>query len=58
MLVTQNLNDKLNEPGGLFSSDRARQIGIQNLQPFLTSDIFKAHSLTFDEKRKLILQRL
>lgn len=39
-------------------SDRARQIGIQNLQPFLTSDIFKAHSFSYDDKRKLILQNL
>jgi DNA replication licensing factor MCM2 len=38
--------------------DKARGINIQNLQPFFNSQIFKAHNFVYDDKRKLIQQRL
>ena len=39
-------------------ADKARGINIQNLQPFFNSQIFKANNFSYDEKRKLIQQRL
>ena len=41
----------------LIFSFQARQINIQNLQPFYSSDIFKANNFTLDAKRKLIIQQ-
>merc|ERR1719323_2163044 len=37
--------------------DRARNISIQNLQPFLNSDLFRANNFSYDAKRKLITQQ-
>jgi len=37
--------------------DRARNISIQNLQPFLNSDLFRANNFSYDAKRKLIIQQ-
>jgi DNA replication licensing factor MCM2 len=36
--------------------ERARQINIQNLQPFYDSDIFKTNHFVHDQKRRLIVQ--
>merc|ERR1719187_687242 len=38
-------------------SDKARQINIQNLQPFFNSEIFKANNFNYDATRKIILQQ-
>merc|ERR1711881_709844 len=38
-------------------SEKARQISIQNLQPFFNSEMFKANNFTYDSTRKLILQQ-
>ena len=38
-------------------SFQARQINIQNLQPFFGSDLFKANNFTHDSKRKIIIQQ-
>merc|ERR1739848_865731 len=38
--------------------DRARNINIQNLQPFFNSDMFKANNFSYDSKRKLIVQQM
>merc|ERR1719153_2110717 len=37
-------------------SEKARQISIQNLQPFFNSEMFKANNFTYDSTRKLVLQ--
>lgn len=36
--------------------ERAKQINIHNLKPFLESDIFKTNGFTYDANRKVILQ--
>lgn len=38
--------------------DKARQIDIQNLQPFFESDVFKGNNFQHDSKRKLIIQQM
>ena len=38
--------------------DKAKQINIENLQPFYNSEIFKANNFEYDQKRKLIVQQL
>jgi DNA replication licensing factor MCM2 len=38
--------------------DKARQINIQNLQPFFASDVFKGNNYTHDSTRKLIIQQM
>jgi len=37
--------------------NKARQINIQNLQPFFASEIFKANNFSYDSTRKIILQQ-
>jgi len=37
-------------------ADKARQISIQNLQPFFNSEMFKANNFKYDAGRKLIIQ--
>merc|ERR1711902_429038 len=37
--------------------DKAKQINIENLQPFYNSEIFKANNFEYDQKRKLIVQQ-
>jgi len=39
-------------------TDKARAINIQNVQPFLNSEIFKAFNYTYDPMRKLIHRRM
>lgn len=39
-------------------SDKARQMGVYNLQPFYDSEIFTHNRFKFDAKKKLITQRL
>ena len=36
---------------------QARQISIQNLQPFFVSEMFKANNFKYDAGRKLIIQQ-
>ena len=36
---------------------QARQISIQNLQPFFVSEMFKANNFKYDSGRKLIIQQ-
>jgi len=38
-------------------SEKARQISIQNLQPFFSSEMFKANNFQYDSSRKLIIQQ-
>merc|ERR1712130_592419 len=38
-------------------AEKARQISIQNLQPFFQSDMFKANNFKYDSGRKLIIQQ-
>jgi len=38
-------------------AEKARQISIQNLQPFFQSDMFKANNFQYDQTRKLIIQQ-
>jgi len=38
--------------------DKARQINIQNLQPFFASDLFKGNNFTHDGTRKLIIRQM
>merc|ERR1719346_606271 len=38
--------------------DKAKQINIDNLQPFYNSEIFKANNFSYDKKRKLVVQQL
>merc|ERR1712176_241047 len=38
-------------------SEKARQISIQNLQPFFNSEMFKTNNFTYDSTRKLIIQQ-
>ena len=38
--------------------DKAKQINIDNLQPFYASEIFKANNFSYDKKRKLVVQQL
>lgn len=38
-------------------SEKARQISIQNLQPFFNSEMFKANNFKYDSSRKLIIQQ-
>merc|ERR1739838_128470 len=37
--------------------EKARQISIQNLQPFFVSEMFKANNFNYDSGRKLIIQQ-
>merc|ERR1712241_371684 len=37
--------------------EKARQISIQNLQPFFVSEMFKANNFKYDSGRKLIIQQ-
>merc|ERR1712042_244350 len=39
-------------------AEKARQISIQNLQPFFQSDMFKANNFQYDQTRKLIIQQV
>merc|ERR1711983_69358 len=39
-------------------TEKARQISIQNLQPFFQSDMFKSNNFQYDQTRKLIIQQL
>jgi len=38
-------------------AEKARQISIQNLQPFFQSDMFKSNNFKYDQTRKLIIQQ-
>merc|ERR1711892_694809 len=38
-------------------SEKARQISIQNLQPFFQSDMFKSNNFKYDQTRELIIQQ-
>jgi len=38
-------------------AEKARQINIQNLQPFFQSDMFKTNNFKYDQTRKLIVQQ-
>merc|ERR1719150_2550611 len=38
--------------------EKAKQINIDNLQPFYASEIFKANNFSYDKKRKLVIQQL
>merc|ERR1719322_1595473 len=38
-------------------AEKARQISIQNLQPFFQSDMFKSNNFQYDQTRKLIIQQ-
>jgi len=38
-------------------SEKARQISIQNLQPFFNSEMFKSNNFKYDAGRKLIVQQ-
>merc|ERR1711881_283539 len=38
--------------------DKARQINIQNLQPFYASDVFKGNGYSHDATRKIIIQQM
>jgi len=38
-------------------AEKARQISIQNLQPFFQSDMFKSNNFNYDQTRKLIIQQ-
>jgi len=38
-------------------AEKARQISIQNLQPFFQSDMFKSNNFAYDQTRKLIIQQ-
>jgi len=38
--------------------EKARQISIQNLQPFFNSQMFKSNNFSYDASRKLIIQQL
>eukprot|EP00092_Neocalanus_flemingeri_P006174 GFUD01006646.1.p1 GENE.GFUD01006646.1~~GFUD01006646.1.p1 ORF type:complete len:902 (-),score=288.78 GFUD01006646.1:231-2936(-) len=38
-------------------AEKARQISIQNLQPFFQSDMFKTNNFRYDQTRKLIIQQ-
>jgi len=38
--------------------EKARQISIQNLQPFFNSQMFKSNNFSYDSTRKLIIQQL
>ena len=37
---------------------QVRHLKIQNLQPFVKSEMFVANNFTYDSKRKLISQRV
>merc|ERR1712228_663199 len=37
--------------------EKAKQISIQNLQPFFASEMFKANNFKYDSGRKLIIQQ-
>merc|ERR1712061_353196 len=37
-------------------AEKARQISIQNLQPFFQSDMFRSNNFQYDQTRKLIIQ--
>merc|ERR1712059_153815 len=37
--------------------EKARQININNLQPFFNSDMFKSNNFSYDQTRKLIVQQ-
>merc|ERR1712115_39994 len=39
-------------------TEKARQISIQNLQPFFQSDMFRSNNFQYDQTRKLIIQQL
>merc|ERR1712066_733222 len=39
-------------------AEKARQISIQNLQPFFQSDMFRSNNFQYDQTRKLIIQQL
>merc|ERR1719328_329265 len=39
-------------------TEKARQISIQNLQPFFNSQMFKSNNFSYDSSRKLIIQQL
>merc|ERR1711878_232193 len=39
-------------------AEKARQISIQNLQPFFSSQMFKSNNFAYDGSRKLIIQQL
>merc|ERR1712223_2153999 len=38
--------------------DKARQINIQNLQPFFGSEVFKGNNFTYDSTRKIIIRQM
>jgi len=38
-------------------AEKARQISIQNLQPFFNSEMFKANNFRYDQTRKIIIQQ-
>merc|ERR1719412_1673216 len=38
--------------------DKARQINIQNLQPFFGSEVFKGNNFTYDATRKIIIRQM
>lgn len=38
-------------------AEKARQISIQNLQPFFNSEMFKANNFKYDSTRKLVIQQ-
>merc|ERR1712013_758832 len=38
-------------------AEKARQISIQNLQPFFQSDMFRSNNFQYDQTRKLIIQQ-
>lgn len=37
--------------------EKARQISISNLQPFFSSEMFKANNFKYDNARKMIVQQ-
>ena len=39
-------------------AEKARQISIQNLQPFFNSDMFKSNNFHYDSTRKLVIQQV
>merc|ERR1712029_1239488 len=39
-------------------TEKARQISIQNLQPFFNSQMFKSNNFSYDSSRKIIIQQL
>ena len=38
--------------------DKARQINIQNLQPFFASDVFKGNNFSHDSTRRIIIRQM